>query len=80
MLPRRLDTTDPYRTLAGYDWHVPTNTQIFPGLTLDAYAVSPQMPWQPMPLDVTLRWRKTGDADRYRSRRLRLVQDRSSVE
>ncbi len=72
-LPRRLDTSDPYRTLSGYDWQVPSNTQVLPGLTLEAYAVSPQKPWQSMPLDVTLRWRKTGDVLDFASR-LRLVQ------
>ncbi len=59
-LPRRLDASDPYHTLAGYDWRSPTNRQILPGLTLEAYAVGPPDPRQP--LDVTLRWRKTGDA------------------
>jgi hypothetical protein len=72
-LPRRLDTSDPYRTLAGYDWQVPANTQIAPGLTLEAYAVSPPSPGRPMPLDVTLRWRKTGDGSNL-APRLRLAQ------
>ena len=61
-LPRRLDTNDPYRTLDGYHWNNLANTSVVPGLTLEAYAVSPQSPGKPMPIDVTLRWRKTGDA------------------
>jgi hypothetical protein len=72
-LPRRLDTSDPYGTLAGYDWQVPANTQIAPGLTLEAYAVSPQSPRRPMPLDMTVRWRKTGEGSDL-APRLRLVQ------
>jgi hypothetical protein len=72
-LPRRVDTSDPYRTLDGYHWRVPANTQVFPGLTLEAYAISPPMPGKPMPIDVTLRWRKTGDATDI-TPRLRLVQ------
>jgi hypothetical protein len=72
-LPRRLDTTDPYRTLAGYDWQVPANAQIAPGLALEAYAVSPQSPGRPTPLDVTLRWRKTGNVSDW-APRLQLVQ------
>ena len=71
---RRLDTSDPYSTLAGYRWGVPPDSQIFPGLTLEAYAISPQTLWQPMPLDVTLRWRKTGDAEGLEPI-LRLVQN-----
>ena len=72
-LPRRLDTSDPYRTLDGYDWRVPANPQIAPGLTLEAYAVSSPESVQPMPLDVTLRWRKTGDVSDV-APRLRLAQ------
>jgi len=72
-LPRRLDTNDPYRTLAGYDWQVPANSQIAPGLALETYAVSPQSPWRSMLLDVTLRWRKTGDVSDL-APRLRLAQ------
>jgi hypothetical protein len=72
-LSRRLDTSDPYRALSGYDWHVLTNTQIFPGLALEAYSVSPEMPWEPMLLDVTPRWRRTGDASNV-APRLRLAQ------
>lgn len=72
-LPRRLDTRDPYRALGGYDWRIPANTQIAPGIMLEAYAVGPRMPWQPALLDVTLRWRKTGDAAAV-APRLRLVQ------
>ncbi len=72
-LPRRLDTSDPYRTLAGYDWQVPADTQIAPGLTLEAYAVSPRSPQRPTPLNVTLRWRKTGAGSDLMPR-LRLVQ------
>jgi hypothetical protein len=60
-LSRRLDTSDPYRTLSGYDWQVPANMQVVPGLMLEAYALSSQKPWKPMPIDVSLRWRKTGD-------------------
>ncbi|NTU62849.1 MAG: hypothetical protein HGB05_05465 [Chloroflexi bacterium] len=52
---------------------MPANSQIAPGVLLEAYAVSPQMPWQPMPIDVTLRWRKTGDVSDA-APRLRLVQ------
>jgi 4-amino-4-deoxy-L-arabinose transferase-like glycosyltransferase len=72
-LPRRLDTGDPYRALAGYDWRTPADAQLAPGLILEAYAVSPQMPWQPMPLDVVLRWRKTGAVSDV-TPRLRLTQ------
>jgi len=72
-MPRRLDTSDPYHTLAGYTWHVPANTQLAPGLELEAYAVSPQRPWKPMPIDVTLRWRKTSDVASV-GPRLRLAQ------
>jgi 4-amino-4-deoxy-L-arabinose transferase-like glycosyltransferase len=57
-LPRRLDTSDPYRTLNGYEWHVPANPQIAPGLVLEAYALGSPNPQRP--LDVTLRWRKAG--------------------
>ena len=72
-LSRRLDTSDPYRTLAGYDWQVPANPPITAGLMLDAYAVSPQSPWRPLPIDVTLRWRKTGEMSDA-APRLRLAQ------
>jgi uncharacterized membrane protein len=72
-LPRGLNKGDPYRTLAGYNWRVPSNPQIAPGLMLDAYAVSPQSPAQPMPIDVTLRWRKMGDVANF-TPRLRLTQ------
>ena len=72
-LPRRLDTSDPYRTLAGYDWQSPTNTQIAPGLMLEAYEVSPQQPWKAMPIEVMLRWRKTSDVSGF-APRLRLAQ------
>jgi len=72
-LPRRLDTTDPYHTLDGYDWHVPADTRVLPGLTLEAYAVSRQTVWPLMPIDVTLRWRKTGDTNDV-APRLRLAQ------
>jgi hypothetical protein len=68
-----LDTSDPYNALAGYDWRNPANKQIVPGLMLEAYAISPQTPWQQMPVDVTLRWRKTGEASGP-APRLRLVQ------
>ncbi len=73
-LPRRLDTADSYRTLSGYHWNVPTNTQIFSGLALEAYALNLQMPSRPMPIDVTLRWRKTSNADAIEPR-LRLTQN-----
>jgi hypothetical protein len=59
-LPRRLDISDPYQTVDGYDWRVLTDAQVMPGVALDAYAVHPQWLWQLMPIDVTLRWRKTG--------------------
>jgi uncharacterized membrane protein len=72
-LPRRLDTSDPYQTLAGYDWQVPANAQALPGLLLESYAVGPQKPWEPMPIDVTLRWRKTSEASDV-APRLRLTQ------
>jgi hypothetical protein len=72
-LPRRLDTSDPYRTLAGYDWQAPANPHLTAGLGLDAYAVSSHSPWKPMPIDVTLRWRKTGEASDF-APRLRLAQ------
>jgi hypothetical protein len=68
-----LGIKDPYHTLAGYDWQILTDAPVFPGLMLEAYAVSPQMPWKPMPIDVTLRWRKTGDATDV-APRLRLAQ------
>lgn len=71
-LPRRLDTHDPYGTLSGYEWQTPQG-QIGDGLTLDAFAIRPQQPWKPMPIDVTLRWRKTGDATAA-APRLRLTQ------
>jgi 4-amino-4-deoxy-L-arabinose transferase-like glycosyltransferase len=71
-LPRRFDTNDPYGTLSGYEWQT-SGAQISDGLTLDAFAVSPQHPWQPMPIDVTLRWRKTGDVTDA-APRLRLIQ------
>jgi 4-amino-4-deoxy-L-arabinose transferase-like glycosyltransferase len=71
-LPRRLDTNDPYGTLSGYKWQT-SDAQIGHGLTLDAFAVSPQQPWKPMPIDVTLRWRKTGDVTDA-APRLRLIQ------
>jgi hypothetical protein len=73
-LPRRLDTADPYRTLAGYHWDVPANTPIAAGLTLEAGAIVPQTPARPMPIDVTLRWRKTGHADAV-APKLRLTQN-----
>ncbi|CAG0934588.1 hypothetical protein TFLX_03562 [Thermoflexales bacterium] len=72
-LSRQLDTSDPYRTLAGYKWLTPTTMHIVSGLTLEAYAVSPQKPWQPMPIAVTLRWRKTGEVPDF-APRLRLAQ------
>ena len=70
-LSRRLDTSDPYRTLDGYDWRIPANTSIAPGVMLEAYAASSPNPQQP--LDVTLRWRKTGDVSNF-TPRLRLAQ------
>ena len=71
-LPRRLETSDPYGKLSGYEWQTP-GAQIIDGLTLDAFAVNPQYPGKPMPLDVTLRWRKTGDVSGV-APRLRLAQ------
>jgi hypothetical protein len=70
-LPRRLDLSDPYGALAGYQWQTP-QAQISEGLMLEAFAVSPQNLWKPMPIAVTLRWRKTGDA--FARPRLRLAQ------
>ncbi len=72
-LPRRLDMSDPYRRLAGYRWSVPVDSRVFPGLALEAYAISPQTLWVPMPIDVTLRWRKTSSATTAMPR-LRLMQ------
>jgi len=60
-LPRRLDVTDPYHTLDGFNWHVVPDTQVVPGLMLEAYATSRQLLWQLMPIDVILRWRKMGE-------------------
>jgi 4-amino-4-deoxy-L-arabinose transferase-like glycosyltransferase len=72
-VPRYLATSDPYRTLTGYNWQTLANPQIVSGLMVDAYAVSPQMPWKPGPIDITLRWRKTGDMSDFMPR-LRLAQ------
>jgi len=74
-LPRGLglDKGDPYRTLAGYNWQVPSNPQIVSGLMLDAYAVGTQNPGQPGPIDVVLRWHRTGDVSSA-APRLRLAQ------
>jgi 4-amino-4-deoxy-L-arabinose transferase-like glycosyltransferase len=71
-LPRRCAASDPYGTLAGYQWQTPDG-QIVTGLTLEAFAVSPPSPWKPRPIDVTLRWRKTGDGVAA-APRLRLAQ------
>ncbi len=72
-LPRRLDASDPYRALAGYQWEMVAQPEITPGLELEAFALSTHSPWQPMPIDVTLRWRKTGEAGNAVPR-LRLAQ------
>lgn len=61
-LPRRLDTSDPYRTLSGYHWETPTTADFVAGLALDAFAVGDKSLWPQDAVDVTLRWRKTGGA------------------
>jgi 4-amino-4-deoxy-L-arabinose transferase-like glycosyltransferase len=71
--PRRLNTSDPYRTLSGYQWQKPANHQIADGLSLVVFAVSPNYPRKPMPIDVTLRWRKIFDVTTA-APRLRLAQ------
>jgi 4-amino-4-deoxy-L-arabinose transferase-like glycosyltransferase len=72
-VPLHLGMNDPYHTLTGYDWQIPTDAPVFPSLMLEAYAASPQLPWKPMPIEVTLRWRKTGDTTDA-APRLRLIQ------
>jgi 4-amino-4-deoxy-L-arabinose transferase-like glycosyltransferase len=72
-VPRRLDTNDPYHTLDRYNWQVPAQPQIAPGLMLDTYAVNPPQPWRPMPINVVLRWRKTDNVSDF-APRLRLAQ------
>lgn len=72
-LPRRLDTRDPYRTLAGYQWETSSNPVNLGGLELESFALGTHAPWQPMPIDVALRWRKTDGAAAI-APRLRLAQ------
>jgi uncharacterized membrane protein len=72
-LPRRFNTSDPYRALSGYQWQTPAYPQIATGLSLVVFAISPQHPWKSMPIEVTLRWRKLGDLTDA-APRLRLAQ------
>ena len=60
-LSRRLDISDPYRTLAHYHWQTPANAEIEPGVKLEAFAIGDQTPLPEQNVDVTLRWRKTGN-------------------
>jgi hypothetical protein len=72
-LPRHLDTSDPYRTLAGYAWEASAEPVNIIGLELESLVVGTHTPWRPMPIDVTLRWRKTGETENV-APRLRLAQ------
>jgi hypothetical protein len=72
-LPRRLDTSDPYRTLAGYRWQTLPAHEVAFGLELEAFAIGDESPSPQQPIDVTLRWRKTGEV-KAAAPRLRLTQ------
>ncbi len=75
-LSRRLDTSDSYRTLAGYEWWTPADAAVLPGLVLDAASQSATRAGVPAlgTVEVVLRWRKTGDAENV-APGLRLIQD-----
>lgn len=73
-LPRRLDSTDPYRTLSGYAWEGSAAGDVAIGLLLEALAVGDKSPNAQDSLDVTLRWHKTGPTVHVEPK-LRLVQN-----
>ncbi len=73
-LPRRLNTNDPYRTLAGYAWQRLSALEVMPGLTLEGVALVTRSPKALQTIDVTLRWLKTGEVANY-TPRLRLEQN-----
>ena len=72
-LPRRMDTTDPYRTLSGYQQQTPSSHEVASGLELEAFALGDKSPSPQQPIDVTLRWRKTGSSSNIMPH-LRLIQ------
>ncbi|HZY45922.1 MAG TPA: hypothetical protein VFF70_14375, partial [Anaerolineae bacterium] len=73
-LSRRLDASDPYRTLDGYQWQTISTTAAGPNLNLEAFSVAPQMPKSLDQEDVTMRWRKTGSIDTA-APHIRLIQN-----
>jgi mannosyltransferase len=73
-LPRRMDSSDPYRTLLGYQWQMPSSHEVASGLELEAFAIGDKSPSPQQPTDVTLRWRKTGPTVHVEPK-LRLVQN-----
>jgi hypothetical protein len=73
-LSRRLDASDPYRTLDGYHWQTISTTAVVPRLNLEAFSVAPQMPKSLDQVDVTVRWRKTGSIDTA-APHIRLIQN-----
>lgn len=72
IVPGAADEADPYRTLRGYAWRK-VEQVIAPGLVLEAAAVGDVTPVPLARVDVTLRWRKTGDAS-HAEPRVRLAQ------
>ena len=68
-----MEVSDPYRTLAGYHWETYTAPIAMSGLELESLALGTPAPQRPMPIDVTLRWRKTGGGADL-APRLRLAQ------
>lgn len=72
IVPHRSGAADPYRTLSGYAWRE-INLDVAPGLRLEAAAVGNLSPAPLEPVNVALRWRKTGSPSDARPR-LRVAQ------